>query len=104
MHYRFLNTARLCVLFTIALMPSGRVVAQTALAVPQVRRLSVDEAVRTALENNLGVQVARVDPLIQDLSVAVARAAWAPTFNSTLQTTSTDTPNNSFLSGAQGPR
>src|SRR6185295_8476149 len=66
---------------------------------PQVRRLTVDEAVRSALENNLGVQIARVDPLIQDLSVAQARGVWTPTFSTTLQTTSTDTPANSFLSG-----
>ena len=71
---------------------------------PQVRRLTVDEAVRTALESNLGVQVARVDPLIQDLAVAAARGAWAPNFTTTLQTTSTDTPNNSFLSGALGSK
>jgi outer membrane protein TolC len=69
---------------------------------PEVRRLTVDEAVKVALENNLGVQIARFDPLVQDLSIAQARGAWAPTFNTTLQTASTDTPNNSFLSGAQG--
>jgi outer membrane protein TolC len=69
---------------------------------PQVRRLTQDEAVKIALENNLGVQIARFDPLVQDLSIAQARGAWTPSFNTTLQTTSTDTPNNSFLSGAQG--
>jgi len=67
-----------------------------------VRRLTVDEAVKIALENNLGVQIARFDPLVQDLSIAQARGAWTPSFNTTLQTASTDTPNNSFLSGAQG--
>ena len=65
----------------------------------QVRRLTVDEAVRLALENNLGIQIARINPLIQDLTVAVARSAWAPTFNTTMQGSSTDLPNNSFLSG-----
>ena len=69
-----------------------------------VRRLTVDEAVRTALENNLGVQIARIDPSIQDLSVAQARAAWFPTFTSALQAASADSPSNSFLSGAQGPK
>jgi len=68
----------------------------------QVRRLTVDEAVRLALENNLGVQVARINPQIQDLAVALARSAWAPTFNTTVQGSSTDTPNTSFLSGSQG--
>ena len=68
----------------------------------QVRRLTVDEAVRLALENNLGVQVARINPQIQDLAVALARSAWSPTFNTTVQGSSVDTPNTSFLSGSQG--
>ena len=44
-------------------------------------RLTVDEAVQTALENNLGVQLARIDPAIHDLDVAGARAAWFPSFS-----------------------
>src|SRR6266850_5556274 len=58
----------------------------------QVRRLTIDEAVRLALENNLGIQVARINPQIQDLAVALARAAWVPTFNTTVQGSSVDTP------------
>lgn len=69
---------------------------------PQVRRLTADDAVRLALEHNLGLQAARVDPRVQDLNVAAARGAWAPTFTSTLQSASTNSPNNSFLSGAPG--
>ena len=72
--------------------------------VSDVRRLTVEDAVRIALENNLGVRIARIDPQIQDLSVAQARAAWSPTFTSTLQSASTDSPSNSFLSGAQGSK
>lgn len=68
------------------------------------RRLTVNEAVQIALQNNLEVQVARIDPAIQDLQVAEARAAWFPTLNTTLQAAGTDTPSNSFLSGAQGPK
>ena len=81
--------------------------AQPAPSAPQgagVRRLTVNEAVQIALENNLGVQVARIDPVIQDLGVAAARAAWFPTFSTTLEAAGTDTPSNSFLSGAQGPQ
>ena len=69
-----------------------------------IRRLTVNEAVETALENNLGVRVARLDPEIQDAGVAQARAAWVPTFTSIMQGGGTDTPNNSFLSGALGPK
>ncbi len=67
-----------------------------------VQRLTVDDAVRLALENNLGIQIVRFSPQIQDLAVALARSAWIPTFTSTLQGASTDTPNTSFLSGSQG--
>jgi len=66
----------------------------------ETRRVTVDEAVRQALENNLGIRVARIDPQIEDLGVAQARAAWFPTMTSTLQSASTDSPSNSFLSGA----
>ena len=76
--------------------------ATPAAQAPQVRRLTADEAVKLALENNLGIQVAQITPRVEDLNVAAARGAWAPTFNTTLQSASTETPNNSFLSGAQG--
>ena len=40
---------------------------------------------RLALENNLGIQIARINPQIQDLAVALARSAWVPTATSTVQ-------------------
>ena len=43
-----------------------------------VRRLTVEEAVRLSLENNLGIRVARIDPQIQDLSVAQAARRLVP--------------------------
>jgi outer membrane protein TolC len=91
------KTVTILLFITLAARPAG---AQA----PDVRRLTADEAVRIALENNLGIQVARIDPLVQDLSIAEARGAWAPTLNSTVVTTSADAPSNSFLSGAQGER
>jgi outer membrane protein TolC len=66
----------------------------------ETRRLTIEDAVRLALENNLGIRVARIDPQIEDLGVAQARAAWFPTLTTTLQSASTDSPSNSFLSGA----
>src|SRR5688572_28859986 len=77
------------------------VVPEASAQAPEVRRLTVEDAVRLALENNLGVRAARIDPQIQDLGVAQARAAWYPTLRSTLQSASTDSPSNSFLSGAE---
>ena len=71
---------------------------------PATRRLTVEDAVKLALEHNLGVQVARVNPQLQDLSIASARANWAPSLTSTLVNSSIDSPTNSFLSGGQGPK
>lgn len=67
-----------------------------------VRRLSVDQVVQLAIQNNLGIQVARVNPQIEDLNLAVARANWAPTVNSQVQKRSVESPNTGFLSGAGG--
>ena len=75
---------------------------QAAAAGTQVRRLTADEAVRLAAENNLGIEIARFDPQIENLNVVQARRAWTPTLNSSLQQNSNTSPPNSFLSGAQG--
>jgi outer membrane protein len=77
---------------------------QVAASAPQVRRLTADEAVKLALENNLGIRVARIDPQIQDLNIVDARTGWTPSLSTSLQTNSNDAPNQSFLAGAQGSR
>ena len=48
-----------------------------------LRRLSIDEAVKLGLEQNLGIQIQRYDPQIQDTAVAQARSFWAPQLSST---------------------
>jgi outer membrane protein len=78
--------------------------AQPATPEPMTRRITVEDAVKLALEHNLGVQIARVSPQVQDLNVASTRAFWAPSLNSTLINSSIDSPTNSFLSGGQGPK
>jgi outer membrane protein len=69
---------------------------------PQTRRLTIEEAVKLALENNLGIQIARYDPQAQDLAVVQAKAAWAPSFTNQFQQDGQDSPNNSFLAGGLG--
>lgn len=91
-------------LATTLLLASISVSAQTPAPVAPdrlTRRVSVDDAVQLALENNLGIQVAKISPQIQDLALAVTRATWAPTFTTSLQDASTDSPATSFLSGGQ---
>jgi outer membrane protein len=62
--------------------------------------LSLDEAVRLALEQNLTLQVQRLDPQLQDLVTQAVKTAWTPEVSSTLLTQSSTSPVSSFFSGA----
>ncbi len=64
-----------------------------------VKKLSVDEAVQMALEQNLTLQVQRVNPRVQDLSIAIVRAAWKPTVTSSIYNGSSDSPASNIFSG-----
>jgi outer membrane protein TolC len=66
-----------------------------------VRHLTIDEAVRLALEQNLALRVDRITPEIEDQNVLEARTAWAPTLNGNLFYNNTDTPPDSFLAGSE---
>src|SRR5687767_913087 len=50
----------------------------------QTLRLTREDAVRLAAENNPDLAVARFDPLVSDTEVAAARAAFLPTATSSL--------------------
>jgi outer membrane protein len=76
--------------------------AQTAPSAEAVRRLSIDEAVKLALEQNLGIQIQRIDPQIQDVGVAQARSFWAPSISSSISRQSQSSPSSSALSGGVG--
>jgi outer membrane protein len=87
------------------LMTSLRDAAMQAAAQPQsgeVRRLSIDEAVALAIEQNLGIRIQRIDPQIQDTGVALARSNWAPAFSTSLQRVNQTQASTSSLSGG-GP-
>jgi outer membrane protein len=49
-----------------------------------LRTLSIDEAVKLGLEQNLGIQIQRYDPQIQDTAVSQARSFWSPQVSATL--------------------
>src|SRR5262245_41939332 len=77
----------------ISLTSSVQTAAAQAAAQPSsdsVRRLSIDDAVKLALEQNLAIRIQRIDPQISDVGVAQAPAFWAPnlstSFNRTSQT------------------
>ena len=68
-----------------------------ASAAPTVLKITPDEAVRMALENNLGVQADRLGPQIQTYAVAEARAAYGLNLLSTTTTRSATQPPTDFL-------
>ena len=57
-----------------------------------VRRLTMDDAVKLGLEQNLGIRIQRLDPQIQDLGIATARSLWTPNLTSSLSRNSANTP------------
>lgn len=66
-----------------------------------VRRLSIDEAVALALEQNVDLQVDRIDPQVQDYSISVARSGWTPILFSSLQTRNQTNPPQDIFGGAE---
>ena len=86
----------------LAQAPPAQPPPQGAAAVPagQVRSLSMEDAVKLALENNLGVQVERLNPDIDDVSVTQAQSAWAPNLTSTVGNRSQTSPISGFFAGA----
>jgi outer membrane protein TolC len=73
--------------------------AQGGGAQSDVRRISVDEAVALALENNLDLQVDRITPQVQDLTVAQARTGYTPVFQSNINWNDQTQPPVSLLAG-----
>jgi outer membrane protein len=73
--------------------------APTASAAEPVRRLSIDEAVLLALEQNLGIRIQRIDPQIQDIVIAQSRSSWAPSLNASFSRNGQTQQSTSSLSG-----
>ena len=71
---------------------------ERALARP-VMKLTVDEAVKRALDNNIELSVERLNPTLSELSWESVRAAYVPTFGSTLNTTASNPLPTSLLNG-----
>jgi outer membrane protein len=62
-------------------------------------RVSPDEAVRMALQNNLGIRAEQLTPQIETFGVAQARAAFAPSLTSQTTSRSSTSPPSDFITG-----
>lgn len=83
--------------------PVAGATRQTAPAAGDTRptmRLTLDDAVKLALDRNLDIAVQRSNPEINDLSYASIRSVYHPFLTSTLASQSTTTPANSTLAGS----
>ena len=76
--------------------PAAQMPPPAAPTGPEIQ-LTADEAVRMALENNLGIRSDRLAPQISGFNVAQARAAFMPILSSTASTRSSTTPPTDFL-------
>jgi outer membrane protein len=65
-----------------------------------VRRLSIEEAVALALEQNINLQVDRIDPQVSDLAISVAQSGWTPTFFSNVTNRNQTNPPTDIFGGA----
>ena len=61
--------------------------------------MSIDDAVATALEQNLDLQVQRVNPQLRDLDIAVFRTNYTPNFTASGNLVDQTQPPSSLLSG-----
>ncbi len=80
--------------------PEPQIPVSTSTDSGPVVRLSADDAVRMALENNLGIQAERLSPQITTLNVSQARAAYAPVLFSNFLNRNSTQPPSSFITGA----
>ena len=62
-------------------------------------QITADEAVKMALENNLGIQGQRLSPQIQALLLSQTRATYAPLLFTNTTKSSTSNPPQNFLVG-----
>ena len=77
--------------------------AATAGLPAQARRafdLTVDEAIERALDRNLDIAVERVNPQLQDLTIAESRSAFLPSVSSNFDIGRSMSPSRSQLDGA----
>jgi outer membrane protein len=93
--------AYLIAIAALALAAVGTFPTSALAQAAATRRLSADDAVRMALEQNLGVRVERLNPTLQDFVVSEARSSWVPVLSSTVSDDRSDVPATNAFAGGQ---
>ena len=84
---------------TLTSAQAGAAAAQSLTQTGPVKRLSIDEAVALALEQNLDLQVERLNPQVQDYAISIAKSNWVPAFQSALTTRNQEQVPQDIFSG-----
>ena len=87
----------------VARQQAGTAPTATAGLPPDTRQtvgLTLDDAVKLALDRNLSIAVQKLNPAIQDVSVSRIRSVYYPALTSTLATQQTTTPASTALAGS----
>ena len=105
MRQQRVRAARVGVLAACVLGLAVSAFAQAAPPAPQapagpVQRLSMEDAIKLALENNLSLQVERMNPELSDLAIEQAKTAWTPNLTAAMNNNSRTSPISGFFSGA----
>ncbi|HZT77034.1 MAG TPA: efflux RND transporter permease subunit [Vicinamibacterales bacterium] len=90
-----LEKTALVLLLSVGLAASAR--AQTAASAPETLRLSIEDAVKMAMDANVDLKAARLDPQISDTSVAAAAGVYRPSVNFGVNSNNQLIPPSSFL-------
>ena len=85
-----------------ALMFAASAGAQTSPAAPDTLPLTLDDAVRRAVEHNPDLAVVRLATEVEAAHVGESRTAYTPMFSTTLGRSSAVAPSTNFLLGSQG--
>jgi outer membrane protein TolC len=80
-------------------LPPAQVSTPAVAQGPQVQ-ITSDDAVRMALENNLGIRAERLSPQVQAFLLRQTQAQYAPTLISAFTKNSSTTPPEDFLTGS----
>ena len=83
--------------FVLALAAVALGAAASAQTAPATLRLSVDDAVKMALDDNVDLRADRLDPQISDTRVAAASGVFRPTIVTALNSNNQLQPPSSFL-------
>jgi HAE1 family hydrophobic/amphiphilic exporter-1 len=90
-----MSRTTLIALFAVGLAVTAS--AQTPAQMPAMLRLTVDEAVKMALDHNVDLAADRLDPQISDTRVAAAAGVFRPTVNTGVNSSNQLLPPSNFL-------